>query len=175
MPNALVEYLPSLIGAVGPIQFHSCFISHSSQDKDLARQLRARMRDEGLRVWLDEDEIKGGRELHPQIDEAIRQYDKLLLILSEASMQSKWVKTELRRARLAETGQTVRKLFPIRLVDFKLIEITAWTAFDSELGKDMAKAVREFHVPDFSNWKDHDAFEKAFAHLLRDLKASDAD
>jgi hypothetical protein len=29
----------------------------------------------------------------------------------------------------------------------------------------------EFFIPDFSNWKDHDAFESAFARLLRDLKA----
>ena len=26
-------------------------------------------------------------------------------------------------------------------------------------------------IPDFSNWKDHDAFEKAFARLQADLKA----
>jgi hypothetical protein len=26
--------------------------------------------------------------------------------------------------------------------------------------------------PDFANWKDHDAFEAAFARLIRDLKAT---
>jgi len=26
---------------------------------------------------------------------------------------------------------------------------------------------------DFRNWKDHDAFKKAFERLLRDLKSSD--
>jgi hypothetical protein len=76
------------------------------------------MRDEGLRVWIDEEDLKGGRELHPQIDEAIRVYDKLLLVLSGASMASTWVKTELRRARRAEWRDGVRKLFPIRLVPY---------------------------------------------------------
>jgi hypothetical protein len=27
----------------------------------------------------------------------------------------------------------------------------------------LAEEVRKYHIPDFSNWKNHDAFEKAFA------------
>ena len=29
-------------------------------------------------------------------------------------------------------------------------------------------------IPDFSNWKDHDSFEMAFARLLRDLKSDES-
>jgi hypothetical protein len=28
-----------------------------------------------------------------------------------------------------------------------------------------AREVRKYHIPDFSNWKNHDAFERAFARL----------
>jgi hypothetical protein len=38
----------------------------------------------------------------------------------------------------------------------------------------LAKQVREYFIPDFSNWKEHDAFEKAFERLLRDLRAEEA-
>jgi hypothetical protein len=31
--------------------------------------------------------------------------------------------------------------------------------------------VRKFFIPDFTSWKDHDAFEAGFGRLLRDLKA----
>ena len=34
--------------------------------------------------------------------------------------------------------------------------------------------MREYHIPDFSNWKEHDSFEAAFSRLLKDLKAEDA-
>jgi len=27
----------------------------------------------------------------------------------------------------------------------------------------LAAAVRKYHIPDFSNWKNHDAFARAFA------------
>jgi hypothetical protein len=62
-----------------------------------------------------------------------------------------------------------RKLFPIRLVDFEAIR--AWGCFDADSAKDLAVEIREYFIPDFTNWKDHDAFETAFARLLRDLKA----
>jgi hypothetical protein len=39
-------------------------------------------------------------------------------------------------------------------------------------GVDLAEEVRQYFIPDFSNWKDHDAFEASFARLLRDLKAA---
>jgi hypothetical protein len=46
----------------------------------------------------------------------------------------------------------------------------AWSSFDSDSAIALAKRVREYHIPDFSKWKDHDSFEAAFADLLRDLK-----
>jgi hypothetical protein len=41
--------------------------------------------------------------------------------------------------------------------------------------KDLAVEMREYAMPnDFSNWKDHDAFETAFARLLKDLRAEES-
>jgi hypothetical protein len=34
-----------------------------------------------------------------------------------------------------------------------------------------AKLRRSRHIGDFTNWKDHDSYQKAFDRLLRDLKA----
>lgn len=31
--------------------------------------------------------------------------------------------------------------------------------------------MREYFIPDFSNWKDYDAYRRALQRLLRDLKA----
>jgi len=56
----------------------------------------------------------------------------------------------------------------IRLTDFETLR--DWTCFDADTGKDLAVEVREYFIPDFSNWKDHDAFESAFARLKKDLE-----
>jgi uncharacterized protein YjbI with pentapeptide repeats len=169
VPDPLIAYLPALLGSMQPVQFYSCFLSHSSADKEFARKLHSRMHKEGLRVWFDEVEMQGGKKLHEQIDEAIRTYDKLLIVLSPHSMNSDWVKTELRKAFKLERREGQRKLFPIGLVPYS--EVQDWECFDADHGKDLAVEVREYLIPDFSNWKDNDAFEAAFGRLLRDLKA----
>jgi uncharacterized protein YjbI with pentapeptide repeats len=172
VPEYLIENQKALIGSMEPIQFYSCFISYSTKNQDFAERLHSRLRHEGLRVWYSPEDIQGGKKLHEQIDEAILFYDKLLLVLSQESMSSEWVKTEIRKARKAEISENLRKLFPIRLVDFEAIR--NWEYFDSDSGKDLAVEIREFFIPDFSNWKDHDSFEIGFARLLKDLKAPES-
>jgi hypothetical protein len=46
-----------------------------------------------------------------------------------------------------------------------------WEGFDADTGKDSAREIREYLIPDFSNWKNYDAYQVAFQRLLRDLKA----
>lgn len=169
VPDDFITFIPSHFGVQQAIQFYSCFISYSTKDEEFAGRLHSRMRDERLRVWFAPEDIKGGQKLYEQIERAIQLHDRLLLILSESSMQSEWVITEIRNARLVEIREGRRKLFPIRLVDFH--EIRGWKCFDSETGKDLAVEVREYFIPDFSDWKDHDSFEASFKRLLRDLCA----
>ncbi len=154
--------------ATPPERFQSVFISYSTKDEDLAKRLHARMREANMRVWFAPEDLKGGKKLHEQLFEAIQIYDRLLLVLSEHSIQSEWVMTEIRKARDAEKKEKRRKLFPIRLTDFGTLR--DWTCFDADAGKDLAAEVREYFIPDFSNWKDPDAFESAFARLQKDLK-----
>jgi hypothetical protein len=170
LPDEFIAQIPALVAAVRPIQFCSCFISYSSKDEEFARLLHERLRAAGLRVWFAPEDIQGGKKLYDQIDTAIQIHDRLLLVLSEESMRSEWVMTEVRRARKAEVKECRRKLFPIRLTSYGTLK--DWECFDADQGKDLAVEVREYYIPDFSNWKTHDDFEKAFARLLSDLKAS---
>jgi hypothetical protein len=168
VPDDFIAFIPSHFGIQQAIQFYSCFISYSTHDEEVARRLYSRMRDEKLRVWFAPEDAKGGEKLYEQIERAIQVHDRLLIVLSERSLESKWVMTEIRRARKAELRENRRKLFPIRLVDYETLQ--AWECFDADTGEDLASEVRQYFIPDFSNWKEHDAFEKAFDRLLRDLR-----
>ena len=167
VPESFISYMGSLMGK--PIEFYSCFISYSHQDEVFAKRLHSDLQANGVRCWYAPEDIASGKKLHEQIDEAIRLHDRLLLILSQASMASKWVKTEIAKARKREEREERRVLFPVRLVSFE--ELQDWECFDADIGIDSAKEIREYFIPDFSNWKDHDQFQKAFDRLLRDLKA----
>jgi hypothetical protein len=171
VPEEIIEIARS-IRAGPPIQWHSCFISYSTKEEEFARRLHSRMRAANMRVWFAPEDLKGGKKLHEQLFEAIQIYDRLLIVLSEHSIQSEWVMTEIRKARETEKKERRRKLFPIRLTGFETLR--DWTCFDADTGKDLAVEVREYFIPDFSNWKDHDAFESAFAKLKRDLEAENS-
>ena len=158
--------------ATSPIQFYSCFISYSTKDQAFADRLYADLQNKGVRCWFAPHDVQGGRKLHEQIDEAIRLHDKLLLILSPHSMESEWVKTEIAKARKREVRDQRRVLFPIRLAPFETLR--DWESFDADTGKDSAREIREYFIPDFSNWKDHDSYQEAFQRLISDLKASDS-
>ena len=159
--------MPSLLNE--PIQFYSCFISYSTGDQPFAERLHADLQNNGVRCWFAPHDIQGGKKIHEQIDEAIRVYDRLLLILSDHSMNSEWVRTEIAQARKRERRENRRMLFPVRLVSFEALR--DWECFDADAGKDSAREIREYFIPDFSNWKDFDSYQKAFERLLSDLKA----
>jgi len=170
LPDNYINYLPSLLNQ--PVQFYSCFISYSTEDQAFANRLHADLQNSGVRCWFSPHDIQGGKKIHEQIDAAIHLYDRLLLILSKASMAIEWVKTEIAKARRRELREKHRMLFPVRLVDFESLQ--DWECFDADTGKDSAREIREYFIPDLSNWKDHDSYEKAFDGLLRDLKADQA-
>ena len=151
------------------LEFYSCFISYSTKDQEFADRLHADLQDNGVRCWFAPHDIQAGKKIHEQIDEAIRRYERLLLILSPNSMNSEWVQTEIRKARKRERTEKKRVLFPVRLISFEAIR--DWELFDADEGKDLAVEIREYYIPDFSNWKNHDSFAKEFKKLLRDLKA----
>jgi hypothetical protein len=170
VPDEFIIYAKSLV--TNPIQFYSCFISYSTKDQDFADRLYADLQNKSVRCWFAPHDIQSGKKIHEQIDEAIRLHDKLLLILSPHSMESEWVKTEIAKARKRELRDQRRVLFPIRLAPFETLR--DWECFDADTGKDSAREIREYFIPDFSNWKNHDSYQEAFQRLLTDLKASDA-
>lgn len=169
LPEIFIEYIHSLTNQ--PIQYYSCFISYSTKDKEFAQRLHNDLQSEGVRCWFAPEDIQGGKKLHDQIDEAIRQYDKLLLILSPKSISSEWVKTEIAKARKREISQNRKMLFPVRLIDIETLKV--WECFDADTGKDSAREIREYYIPDFSAWKkDHGSYSRELVKLLRDLKAN---
>lgn len=169
VPEVFITHMKVLVAAMSPVQFYSCFISYSTKDQDFADRLYADLQNQGVRCWFAPHYIKGGKKIHEQIDEAIHIYDRFLLILSDASISSEWVKTEIANARQREVREKRQMLFPISLVPYG--QIKEWKAFDADTSKDFAREIREYFIPNFSNWKDHDSYQRAFQRLLRDLKA----
>ncbi|MFW1341069.1 toll/interleukin-1 receptor domain-containing protein [Vibrio parahaemolyticus] len=71
------------------------FLSHASADKMFARRLGNDLRHYGIDVWIDEAEIKVGDSLIEKISQGLSDMQYVLVLLSEASCNSEWVKKEI--------------------------------------------------------------------------------
>jgi uncharacterized protein YjbI with pentapeptide repeats len=161
VPDNFITYMGSLTGKA--FEYYSCFISYSHMDEAFAQRLHADLQARGVRCWFAPEDMKIGDKIRPRIDESIRVHDKLLLILSQHSVASAWVEHEVEHALDLEGERKAPVLFPIRLDDAVL---------DSQIGW-AGNVRRGRHIGDFCAWKDHDAYQRAFDRLLRDLKAEE--
>ena len=159
VPENFIQYMSSLTGRA--FEYYSCFISYSSKNQDFAERLHADLQTKGVRCWFAPEEMKIGDKIRDRIDQSIRIHDKLLLILSEHSINSEWVEDEVEAAYEQERDRGKTVLFPIRLDPAVMDTDKAWAS----------KLRRQRHIGDFTRWKDHNAYQKAFDRLMRDLKA----
>ena len=157
VPEPLILQVKSLKG----YEFYSCFISYASADDKFVRRLYADLQSNHVRCWYAPEDLKAGDEFRQRIDEEIFGRDKLLLVLTEHSLKSPWVKKEVETAFEKEQKQKRTVLFPIQLDDAVLEATEAW-----------AGDIRRMrHIGDFRGWKNRNKYQTAFRRLLHDLKS----
>ena len=96
LPEELIAHLPSLLAE--PVQFYSCFISYSSADSNFAGRLYEDLQARGIRCWYAPDRMSIGDRIRDTIKQSIRLHDKVIVVLSENSIQSNWVEDEVETA-----------------------------------------------------------------------------
>jgi hypothetical protein len=91
------------------------FVSHSAKDKPFARKLTADLVANGVKVWLDEQRILVGDSIPEKIAQGLAESDFFLIVISENSVNSAWVKKELSGALVHEIERRKVTVLPIRL------------------------------------------------------------
>src|SRR5258708_6317890 len=158
VPDDFLTYIHSLVAH--PIEYYTCFISYSSRDQAFAERLYTDLHSKGVRCWFAPAHMHTGDKIRQRIDESIRLYEKLLLLLSEHSIANSWVEFELEAALAKEDEKHALVLFPVRLDHAVMQSTTSWAAH--------LKRMR--HITDFTGWKQHDDYQKALTRLFRDLQ-----
>jgi hypothetical protein len=170
VPEELIRYLPSFLNQ--PIQFYSCFISYSHEDKAFARLLHDRLQGQGIRCWLDEHQLLPGDDLHDRVDQGIRLWDKVLLCATKSSLTSWWVDGEINRAFqkeaqiMKERQKKALALIPLNL-DGSLFSADYQSGKKAEITSRVAA--------NFVGWeKDHALFDRELEKVIRALRTDDA-
>lgn len=93
------------------------FISHSSQDKWFVKELNDLLDRLGIPYWYDKNELSVGDNFFERIHEGLEECSHLIAIISRNSIESHWVKQELKNffRKFVEGGKS--KVFPVLLDD----------------------------------------------------------
>jgi hypothetical protein len=71
------------------------FLSHSSRNRHTANSLAEILRGHNLRVWYSDTNIRNAEQWHDAIGRALKRCDWFIVLVSEDSINSRWVKMEL--------------------------------------------------------------------------------
>ncbi len=74
------------------------FLSYADSERDLARELADRLTGAGVQVWFDEREIAAGENWAEAVQRALEDASALVILLSPAAVQSRWVRREIEYA-----------------------------------------------------------------------------
>jgi len=97
VPEEWIGYIQAM--AKKPIDYYTCFISHSAKDQLFCDRLHADLQARGVRCWYFPADARGGRPLEEEIfDRGIRLYGKVVVICSAHSVASEPVQKEIKAA-----------------------------------------------------------------------------
>ncbi len=159
VPQIWVDYIPSLIKE-RPIEFHKCFVSYSRKDIEFADKLYYALKSKGIRVWMDRRDLETGSKFRKEIEDAIHIYDKVIAIVSENSIKSRFVEDEVEAVFEREEREGRDILMPIIIDDSIFNTSCAWAAV----------VRRKYTWCDFRNWENYQDFQSSIDKLLRDLE-----
>jgi len=129
------------------------FISYSHRDKEFVDQLAGHLIKNNVYVWIDRWELSPGDSLLQRIQDFLRDASALIVVLSEAFVESEWCKKELSFGLVRELEERRVVVIPVLLKDCAIppflkekLYADFRTDFDSGL-RDVLKAVAK-HTSD---------------------------
>lgn len=166
-PEVFVLYMINCARAVDPHMLfklmRSTFISYGTPDVDFARELQEALQRGGVKTFFFEKDAIPGAKLHDVMRDGVNDYDRVILICSEASLERPGVLTEIEQtlAREARDGGA-SYLLPLTLDDY----VFTWHPTKLRIAQD----VRDRVVADFRGTQgDPSRFAEALHRLLRAL------
>ncbi|MDJ0510430.1 MAG: toll/interleukin-1 receptor domain-containing protein [Crocosphaera sp.] len=96
------------------------FISHSSRDKQVAVWISTDLKNAGHTPWLDQWDITVGECIPQKISEGVAKADFVIVLLSEHSVNSQWVKREWQTKYWDEVQKRTIQVLPVLLQDCEI-------------------------------------------------------
>lgn len=128
---------------------YDVFLSHSAKDREFVSRLATDLAQAGLRVWLDQWNIRPGDSFAEAIDEALKESRFLVIVMSPDYFQSAWTQQEWHSAMASEIEGEGVKLIPLLYRDCEIPPM--------------------LRTKQWADFRDHDQYRSALDSLVRGL------
>ena len=108
---------------------YDVFLSYSSQDTQVVHALAERLKQGGLRVWLDAWAIQPGAMIGLQIQRGMEKSRMLLMCMSRAYFDSEWTTLEHHTLLFRDPTNEKRRFIPLLIEDCAMPDIIAQFAY----------------------------------------------
>lgn len=104
---------------------YDVFLSYSHKDKNIVYDLASRLKQDGIRVWLDDWVIRPGDSIPIKIQHGLEKSHTLLMCMSPAYFGSEWGMLEHHTILFRDPTNMHRRLIPLLIVDCTRPDIIA--------------------------------------------------
>lgn len=145
---------------IQPTDFPEIFISFEGKDRKAAQRLTDNLKEDGMGVWLDEHEFKGGDNVDDKIIKAINKYPVFMPLVSRNSQQlltdEGKLKYHIREWEQAFTKSVEEKMKIIPVI----IDDTNWVY-------DKFSGIFHYNIPSGDRLEDYEKLKDQLIKLLR--------
>src|SRR5688500_5229558 len=125
------------------------FVSHSSDNRELASDLAAFLEARGVRIWIAPRDVRPGMDYSEQLQLAIESAVAFVVLVTDMANKSPYVRAEPEMA-----FSNHKPLFPVRITDIQpaaglalFLKIRHWTdAYGASKGANLDRLARELQT-----------------------------
>ena len=144
--------------------YKSAFISYGGPDEVFARRLYESLVSSGVHTYYFPESSVPGRQLHRTMNDAVYEYDVVILVCSKSAVTRPGWLNELEQTLVREAREGgAQLLIPVLLDDYVLSD---W----APARKDLARQVQSRVAADFRSAVNEEIYQKQFARLLHALE-----
>jgi hypothetical protein len=131
-----------MTGSERQYDFH-VFLSHNAKHKPYVRELVSSLRSRDLSVFFDEDSILAGDDVIQAIEQGLTRSRHVVLVLSEAALESQWVALEWAASLYRDPSAAKRTIIPVLRENCKVPLSLARLKFVDARDEDLIRHVDE--------------------------------
>jgi TIR domain/Pentapeptide repeats (8 copies) len=120
VPESFIGFINSRVLLAD--QTHSYLICHNPKDKRFCDRLNLDLQGHGLKTWYFPEDAPRGQRIFAEIVSRVKMFDRVIVVCSRNSLQSRPVVNEIAEALRREQQEHMELLFPVRLDNYMLKE-----------------------------------------------------